>query len=204
MTDHDRDARQLTLGARSTAVRLPGRRHQAQDCAPELDAPSAEVARADLAQAAEFYERTVPQVFGLLRAMLSDGSAAEDITVQVYRHAWRARIDTSPPAEGALAWLVAQAHRHAAEHLRAHRTAEAQEPQTFTARAPRSSLDNLDGSSRDLFALVYYRGYTYRQAAIQLGLPAATALSRIHAALRAVPKASSDSREPMPLANPQI
>lgn len=149
----------------------------------------------DQSAAAALYDRTAAQVFGLVKAIVGDDGTAQDITAHVYRQAWQAAVATRPPAEGAQSWLVARAHRQAAEYLRTHVSigiAESEQRRPFLT-AP--ALEQLDAPSRDLLVLVYYRGYTCSDAAVLLGLSADTVHSRLVAALRDLARASDGARE---------
>jgi RNA polymerase sigma-70 factor, ECF subfamily len=169
-------------------------RHAGAD--PGLAGQLAQVARGDRTAFAALYHHTSAQVLGLVNLMLGDTAAAEDVTATVYQQLWHTAASYDPARGSAHAWLLRAAHREAATYLRACHAAAPATPPAGTAAAelaslspvlPPATLARLDALSRELILLVYYRGYTGAQAASLLGLPATTARSRLHAALRALP-----------------
>jgi hypothetical protein len=174
MAGHYRGWQRSTRGRRPRSSTHPAQSHRPEGTTPAeaADAP-VPVVQEDQAAEAALYEATAAQVYGLARAILGDGVAAQDITAQVYRHAWRASIIANPPVEGAQAWLVTQAHRHAAEDVCAHHGTYTGQPHHFALFTPRS----------------------------QLGLPIATVQFRIHTALRVLALAAGGNRDSMSCAS---
>jgi RNA polymerase sigma-70 factor, ECF subfamily len=178
----------------------PGRRADGDGLAVLL----ARIGRGDQAAFTVLYQRTVPQVLGLVTLMLGDTEAAEEVTAAVYQQLWHTAACYDPARGGADTWLLGAAHREAAGHLRARRGNAAACAGTATggpACLP-ADLERLDAPARELILLVYYGGCTAAQAARLLGLPAGTAGPRLHAALEALstappPAAAAAAREPI-------
>jgi RNA polymerase sigma-70 factor (ECF subfamily) len=177
---------------------MPGPSSPAQPPADTgIAALLSQVGGGDRAALSALYQRTAPQVLGLVNLMVGNPAAAEDVTAAVYQQVWHTAARYDPARGSARAWLLSVAHRHAAEHLGAHRgTAVPRAGTAAVELAPLSQLslpgglECLDAPSRELILLVYYRGYTAAQAALMLGLPAGTALPRLHAALRTLSPAA--------------
>lgn len=56
----------------------------------------------------------------------------------------------------------------------------------FTARQAAAMVDKLPDAQREVVALVYFEGFTYREAAETLGIPIGTVTSRLNAARMAL------------------
>lgn len=126
-------------------------------------APDAEICQALLVRAgrgdsaafAELYDRTVPEVFGLIRSVVPDTRAAEEITVEVYRQVWwtASRYDGD-----ACTLLMTTAWWCARDRIRVV-------------------------SPRDVLVLTSYCGNELPAVAEFLGIPRVTALSLLNQAL---------------------
>lgn len=122
----------------------------------------ARVACGDDGAFAALYDRTTAQVFGLIYRMVGDTTQAEDVTAQMYRQLWQtAPCSDSATRDSAQTWLLAPAHRHAIDHLRAHRDPDHEAPRLLASAPLPACMDNLDTLSRQLILLVDYRGYTW-------------------------------------------
>lgn len=122
--------------------------------------------RGDTAAFAEFYDRTAPAVFGLIRSVLPDVGQAERTTLEVYRHAWRTASRYDPRRDEASSLLMMTARRYVLEQIRT---------------AP--SCAQLPASAREVLLLVHFGGQTVGEAAELLGLPEATVIRRLNDAL---------------------
>jgi RNA polymerase sigma-70 factor (ECF subfamily) len=162
------------------------------------------VATGDLAAYETVYDAHARVVYGLCLRMLGDPGAAEDATQEVFLRIWRgaARFD---PARGSLrTWVVAIAHRHCLDRLRARRpgqaaAAEALEWLSDPAPAPaeqaersveaarvRGALAALQPDQRRALTLMYFGGYSQSEIAAALGVPLGTVKSRARLGLQAL------------------
>jgi RNA polymerase sigma-70 factor, ECF subfamily len=150
------------------------------------------------------YDRYASLVHGIARRVLGDEAGAEDVTQDVFTHLWRHpdRVDLE---RGRLrSYLGVIAHRRAVDALR-RRTrrgkreeraghGQLDEPSTEEAvvvtvvsswRAAHviDALERLPVEQQAAVRLAYYGGRTYREVAVELGIPEGTAKSRLRLAL---------------------
>jgi RNA polymerase sigma-70 factor (ECF subfamily) len=153
----------------------------------------------------EVYDEHAALVYGLARKVTGDEAMAADVSQDVFVHLWEHpdRVDLS---RGSLrAYLGVVTHRRSLDALR--RTTRARdrdvragrdEPLARTsheldvvevdaalARSARlaMALEQLPVDQRIALELAYFRGCTYRQVAVQLGIAEGTAKSRLRLAL---------------------
>lgn len=178
---------------RQFVVRGPRPGSGCRTAATRLDAADRSV-RADRGDDAftDFYERTVAQVFGLMKAMLGENPVAEAVTERAYCEVWRPGGEDTAGAEELRVRLLMTAHRRASEYLRTRRS-----PETPVSSAPLpipTCADGLEPSARRLVELVYYHGYTCHQAANMLGFSPRAAYQELRAALFEMSKALGAGR----------
>ncbi|MFD6435182.1 RNA polymerase sigma factor [Streptomyces venezuelae] len=140
-------------------------------------------------------------------------TAAEDVTQEVFAHLWT-RPYTFDARRGSLrGWLSMLAHRRAVDWVRGeerHRkAAHADETSLRTVPAPgpspdeaileqerslllHSALARLPLPQQQVVHLAYFAGRTYRQAAVELGIPEGTAKTRLRTALRTLAETLAD------------
>jgi RNA polymerase sigma-70 factor (ECF subfamily) len=144
-------------------------------------------------------------VYGLARSVSHDEQIARDVTQDVFTHLWEFpdRVDLT---RGSLkSYLAVIAHRRAVDAVRRSerrmRTEERVRSQRAVA-APASDAQVVTESARiwqserlgalvnhlpreqaDALRLAYFEGRTYREVAVQLGIPEGTAKSRLRLAL---------------------
>jgi RNA polymerase sigma-70 factor (ECF subfamily) len=133
----------------------------------------------------------------VLRVVRDPAQAAEvtqDVFVQVWRDA--ARYESSRGS--VLSWLLTIAHRRAVDRVRAAQAATVREDRyhathgepdydqvaeqahaSLDAERVRTLLDELTEAQREAISLAYFGGYTHREVAELLGLPAGTVKTRI-------------------------
>lgn len=154
---------------------------------------------------ADVYDEYSALVYGLARSVSNDEQIASDVTQDVFTHLWEFpdRVDL---ARGSLkSYLGVIAHRRAVDAVRRSerylRTQERMRRQTASA-APSCDVevltesariwqnerlaglvDDLPNVQRDALRLAYFEGLTYREVAVQLGIPEGTAKSRLRLAL---------------------
>ncbi len=147
----------------------------------------------------ELYRRHAGPVLRAASRLTHCTCAAEDILQDIFLRLSREphRFD---PARGSLrALLVTMARGRAIDLLRseaartarharvaaavATRNAEDEAIRRFTAGEVRNALHGLRPEVRQALALAYFGGLTYREVALQLGVPEGTAKGRIRAGL---------------------
>jgi RNA polymerase sigma factor (sigma-70 family) len=149
----------------------------------------------------EAYRQHVGLVFGMCRRVLHDDALAEDVTQEVFVHLWR-HPERFDPRRGTLrSWLGLLAHHRSVDRVRqeSRRTrrevgsdvpaGEEREVDEVLAAAwvsdrVRQALDQLPAEQRQAVVLAYWGERSYRQVALELGLPEGTVKSRVRLALR--------------------
>jgi RNA polymerase sigma-70 factor, ECF subfamily len=141
------------------------------------------------------YDRTFPKVYGYVASLLSDRSAAEDVTAQAFERAYRKRRSYRPSRGSAEAWLFGIARNAALDELRRRkrRASLETEPEDPTA-APlpdqadqavrretvRAALAELSGAERDLIGLKFAAGLSNAEIARVLDTSESSAGNRLH------------------------
>ncbi|MFD0553523.1 sigma-70 family RNA polymerase sigma factor [Streptomyces rectiviolaceus] len=163
-----------------------------------------------LAEAYDTYAALVHRVAG---RVTRSPAAAEDVAQEVFAHLW-SRPYAFDARRGSLrTWLCMLAHRRAVDWVRGeerHRkAAHADDTTLHTIPTPdpppedvvmarerslllHSALARLPLPQRQVVHLAYFAGCTYRQAAVELGIPEGTAKTRLRAALRRLAEALTD------------
>ncbi len=154
----------------------------------------------DQAALGECYDQFSSFVFGLARRVIGDRRAAEDVTQDVFLHLWE-RAEAFDPGRGGLrTWLGTLAHRRAVDHVRREEArrrrndrfgnqasvapdVEEMAVAIVTAERVREALATLPAEQRDAITLAYFGGKTYREVAVELGIPEGTAKSRMRLGL---------------------
>lgn len=156
-------------------------------------------AQGDQNALATLYDRTSPQVFGLILKILNNREAAEEVTLDVYTQVWR-QAHTYDQTRGAPgAWLMMLARTRAidrfrtgaAEHGRIEsldavqwfasdddtpeRDMEGQERRRYVQQA----LAVLTEEQRQAIALAYFYGLSQSEIADKLQLPLGTVKTRM-------------------------
>jgi RNA polymerase sigma factor (sigma-70 family) len=150
---------------------------------------------------AEAYRQYAGLVLGMCRRVLHDETLAEDATQEVFAFLWRFP-DRFDPSRGSLrTWLGLLAHRRSVDRVRSENRRIRKEEQ-FDVPAPavsdvenlvtatwlsdrvRHALERLPSEQREAVVLAYYGDRSYRQVAMELGIPEGTVKSRVRLALR--------------------
>lgn len=139
--------------------------------------------------------------------------AAEDVAQEVFAHLWTRPYAFDGRRGSLRTWLSMLAHRRAVDWVRGeerHRkAAHADETALRTVPAPgpspdeavleqersfllHSALARLPLHQRQVVHLAYFAGRTYRQAAVELGIPEGTAKTRLRTALRTLAETLAD------------
>jgi len=152
---------------------------------------------------ADIYDGYAGLVHGLATHVLRDRRAAEDVTQEVFVALWQ-NPDRFDPARGSLrGFLATMTHRRAVDLVRRYEARNAREARTSEEPEPvpdpgetvvkaldsqrvRDAVARLPVAQRRALELAYFRGRTYRQVAVELGIPEGTAKSRLRLALQAI------------------
>ena len=167
-----------------------------------------------LAEAYDAYGALVHRIAG---RVTRSPVAAEDVAQEVFAHLW-SRPYAFDARRGSLrTWLSMLAHRRAVDWVRGeerHRKAAHADDATLhtipTQDPPpedvvmarerslllHSALARLPLPQRQVVHLAYFAGRTYRQAAVELGIPEGTAKTRLRTALRTLAEALTDPPDP--------
>lgn len=156
-------------------------------------------AQGDQRALATFYDRTSPQVFGLVLKILNNREEAEEVTLDVYTQVWR-QAHTYDQTRGAPgAWLMTLARTRAIDRFRAgaveHGRLESLDAVEFLIsndetpeqdvegrerrRYVQQALAILSEEQRQAIALAYFYGLSQSEIAEKLELPLGTVKTRI-------------------------
>jgi RNA polymerase sigma-70 factor, ECF subfamily len=157
-----------------------------------------QIASGDEAALSAIYDRYSASVYSLVRRILKDEAAAEEITQDVFLQLWKisSRFD---PQRGALrSWLLVMARNRAISHLRRRVYDDSELDEEFAASAlpqdtiavqneivsrVRTMLAELPSEQSELFELAYFSGMTHSEIAQQTGQPLGTVKTRLRTAL---------------------
>jgi len=160
------------------------------------------IGRFDQEALGEAYRRHAGAVFGLARRLLRDTSRAEEIVQEVFVRLWNEPLKYDPERGTLRSFLLANAHGRSVDLIRsdvarrnreerdAHSTAEAgydvahEVWDMALASHVREAMTVLSDGERQAIELAYFGGFTYREAAGQLGEAEGTVKSRIRSGLK--------------------
>jgi RNA polymerase sigma-70 factor (ECF subfamily) len=165
----------------------------------------ARVRSKDAAAFEALYDSYHRLVYGVAMRMLSDVSAAEDVTQAVFLKLW-----TSPQlfdAGNFAGWLVRMTRNRALDLLRSKSYRHEELPQTqpadtlieetafarIDADKVRTALAQLPGEQRELIELGFFGGMTHEELARRTGAPLGTVKTRIRTGLRKLRSALGDT-----------
>jgi RNA polymerase sigma-70 factor (ECF subfamily) len=155
-----------------------------------------DVARGDERAYELVYDLTSAWVLGVARKVVRDPALAEEVMQEVLLDVWRRASRFDPALGSGTTWVMTLAHRRAVDRVRAERSLASRELRAATAvidyddviEAVESSLDaervkrcltSLTELQRECVSLAYYGGYSYREVAELLGVPAGTVKTRM-------------------------
>jgi len=157
----------------------------------------------------DVYEQFSSLVYTIAARITGDGRAAEDVTQEVFLAIWQRPLDFDPAKGSLRGWMAMMAHRRAVDLTRreaAHRR-RSLDGRLYAGAVSRGDpvgdqVSDADAAERlgtalralpaDLsraITLAYLEGRTYREVAIELGVPEGTAKSRLRAGLRRLAEA---------------
>jgi RNA polymerase sigma-70 factor (ECF subfamily) len=154
------------------------------------------VARGDQAAFEAVYDRTAGPVFGTVRSVVRDPSLSEEVTQEVFVEVWRAASRFDAGKGSPMAWVATIAHRRAVDRVRSEQRSADRDRRAAASMIAYDDVaetveDNLDRErvrrclgaltdlQREAVTLAYYGGYTYREVARLLGVPAGTVNTRM-------------------------
>ncbi len=142
------------------------------------------------------YDQASGWVLGAVRKVLRDPAQAEEVMQEVLLEIWRTASRYDPQQGSGVSWVMTMAHRRAVDRVRSERSHTTRELKAATAtvdyddviEAVEASLDrqrvqrcltSLTDLQRECVGLAYYSGYTYREVAELLEVPAGTVKTRM-------------------------
>ena len=177
---------------------MPAARGRAVGTAPgpDLAALLAEVAKGDQAAFEAVYDRVAAPVFGTVRSVVRDPSLSEEVTQEVFVEVWRAASRFDAGKGSPMAWVATIAHRRAVDRVRSEQRSADRDRRAASSLIAYDDVaetveDNLDRERvrrclrtltdlrREAVTLAYYGGYTYREVANLLRVPAGTVNTRM-------------------------
>ncbi|HEX6291936.1 MAG TPA: sigma-70 family RNA polymerase sigma factor [Herpetosiphonaceae bacterium] len=145
---------------------------------------------------AVLYDRYGRLVYSMALRIVQDHGIAEEITQDVFLRCWN-NIASYQPGHGSLvSWLLGIAHHRAIDELRSrrnkHRSREVSTEQLHYLTTPdasfdealmrdeiRTTLESLPLPQREAIEMIFWRGFTRREAAEHLGVPIGTLHTRL-------------------------
>jgi RNA polymerase sigma-70 factor (ECF subfamily) len=163
---------------------------------PPLEDLLAGVARGDEGAYEAVYDHASGWVLGVVRKVLRDPAQSEEVMQEVLLDVWRSAARFDPARGTGTSWIMTLAHRRAVDRVRSERSHTSREMRSASAvidyddvtEAVEASLDrervqrclaSLTPLQRECVNLAYYGGYTYREVAELLGVPAGTVKTRM-------------------------
>ncbi|MCL6735290.1 RNA polymerase sigma factor [Streptomyces neyagawaensis] len=144
-------------------------------------------------------------------------AAAEDVAQEVFAQLWTSPYGFDARRGSLRTWLSMLAHRRAVDWVRRearhrkHTHADDSELHAIPDAGPgpheavvdrerslllHTALAELPRTQREVVHLAYFAGRTYRQAAVELGIPEGTAKTRLRSALRKLAESLADPPDP--------
>ena len=164
------------------------------------------IARAQPLALSELYDRYSRLVFSLARNMVTEQTAAEEITLDVFHRVWEKAHTYRPEQAKVSTWLVSITRHRAIDWLRRQKvrpnlqslrwadvppdalpvgnSPEDAAETAFRREQVLAAVAQLPPDQRQALAMAYFGGYTHRQIAELLEQPLGTIKTRIRLAMR--------------------
>ncbi len=166
----------------------------------DLDRLLAAAGRGDLDAFDLIYQELHGPVFVVVRSLLRDQAQSEEVAQEVLLEIWRLAFRFDTGKGSAAAWALTIARRRAIDRIRSAAATGAREERAamtevswdVVSEAVQDSLDyqrlrgcltRLTDLQQEAVMLAFYGGYSYPEVASILGIPVATAKTRIRDAL---------------------
>lgn len=142
------------------------------------------------------YDRYGRLIYSTALRIVRDHGVAEEVTQDVFLRCWN-HIGSYQPAQGTMvSWLVGIAHHRAIDELRSrrgkNRSREVSTEYLLYLPAPhasfdeallreeiRAALEDLPAAQREAIEIIFWQGFSRREAADQLGVPIGTLHTRL-------------------------
>jgi RNA polymerase sigma-70 factor (ECF subfamily) len=142
------------------------------------------------------YDRYGRLVYSMALRIVQDHGVAEEVTQDVFLRCWN-HIDSYQPSHGSLpSWLIGIAHHRAIDELRSrrgkHRSREISTEYLHHLPTPggsfdealireeiRATLEDLPPAQREAIEIIFWQGFSRREAAERLGVPIGTLHTRL-------------------------
>lgn len=161
------------------------------------------IAVGDQQALAVLYDRTSRLVYGVIRRVLTDAGASEEVLLDVYSQIWRQASSYDAVRGGPLAWMMMIARSRAIDRMRSGRQeamrrqplddlgdspALSASPEDMTVaseeqRLVRDALSALSDEQRQVIELAYFSGLSHAEIALRLSLPLGTVKTRARLAM---------------------
>jgi DNA-directed RNA polymerase specialized sigma24 family protein len=128
---------------------------------------------------AEAYDEYGATVYAVALCVTREAGIAENIATETFVELWNRPLAYDPGQASLRGWLAMVAHRRAVQWLRDNNVPSPR----GTGERP-VAMAALPELTRQAVELAYFHGRTYQQVAVELGIPASTAKSRLRAGLR--------------------
>lgn len=159
----------------------------------------AQTAQGDQAALATLYDRTSPQVYGLVLKILDNREAAEEVTLDVYTQVWRQAYTYDETRGSPGGWLMTLARTRAIDRYRAGAAergrlesldaveffaSDCETPEQELAggeqrRYVQQALALLTAEQREAIVLAYFFGLSQSEISDKLNLPLGTVKTRM-------------------------
>ena len=147
------------------------------------------------------YEHYAPNLYGFLCQMLGDETEAQDVLQESLIKIWNNAGSYDAKKSKLFTWLMAICRHAAIDRLRKRKKNRTQEIQNSEINVDNNTVENnpdhldlakhlmgIEEKYREVITLLFFRGYTHREASDELDLPLGTVKTRLKIALRELNK----------------